>query len=84
MHGPAGYMLGGPAGYIVGGPAGYMVGGPAGYMVGGGLQHFSVSPRPLGFGFWGFGVLGLRVGGQGLTKSSFVDGWVLGSGGLNN
>jgi len=20
---------------------------------GGGLQHFSVSPRPLGFGFWG-------------------------------
>ena len=33
-------------------------------MGGGGLQHFSVSPRPLGFGFL---VLGLRVWGQGLT-----------------
>ena len=42
-------------------------------MVGGGLQHFSVSPRPLGF--W---VLGLRVWGQGLTivnifRSNVVD-----------
>ena len=34
-----------------------MVGG------GGGLQDFSVSPRPLGFGFLGFWVWG-----QGLTK----------------
>ena len=32
----------------------------------GGLQHFSVSPRPLGFGFGTKG-LGLRVWGQGLT-----------------
>ena len=30
----------------------------------GGLQHFSVSPRPLGFRFLGFGAKGL---GQGLT-----------------
>ena len=29
---------------------------------GGGLQHFSVSPRPLGFGFWGFGAKGLGPG----------------------
>ena len=36
-------------------------------LCGGGLQHFSVSPRPLGFGFFGFLVLGLRVWGQGLT-----------------
>ena len=40
----------------------------------GGLQHFSVSPRPLGFGFGtkGFGAkgLGLRVWGQGLTIKS--------------
>ena len=28
---------------------------------GGGLQHFSVSPRPLSFWFFSFGVLGLRV-----------------------
>ena len=35
----------------------------------GGPWDFSVSPRPLGFGFWGFGVLGLRVWGQGLTIS---------------
>ena len=33
-----------------------MVGG------GGGLQDFSVSPRPLGFGFLGFGLRGLRPG----------------------
>ena len=34
---------------------------------GGGLQHFSVSPRPLGFGFGtkGFGAKGL---GQGLDN----------------
>ena len=31
----------------------------------GGLEQFSVSPRPLGFGF---GTLALRVWGQGLTK----------------
>ena len=42
-------------------------------LLGGGLQHFSVSPRPLGF--W---VLGLRVWGQGLTivnifRSNVVD-----------
>ena len=34
---------------------------------GGGLWDFSVSPRPLGFGFFGFRVLGLRVWGLGLT-----------------
>ena len=39
-----------------------MVGG------GGGLEQFSVSPRPLGFGF---GTLGLRVWGQGLTIVRF-------------
>ena len=31
------------------------------------LQDFSVSPRPLGFWFFSFWVLGLRVWGQGLT-----------------
>ena len=33
-------------------------------MVGGGLQHFSVSPRPHGFGFGakGFGAKGLGPG----------------------
>ena len=31
-------------------------------MGGGGLQHYSVSPRPLGFGFWGFGAKGLGPG----------------------
>ena len=31
----------------------------------GGLHHFSVRPRPLGFGF---GTKGLVVQGQGLTK----------------
>ena len=30
--------------------------------MGGGLQHFSVSPRPLGFGFLGFRVKGLGPG----------------------
>ena len=30
--------------------------------MGGGLQHFSVSPRPLGFGFLGFGAKGLGPG----------------------
>ena len=30
-------------------------------------MRFSVSPRPLGFGFLGFWVWGLRVWGQGLT-----------------
>ena len=29
---------------------------------GGGLQHFSVSPRPLGFGFLGLGSKGLGPG----------------------
>ena len=29
---------------------------------GGGLQHFSVSPRPLGFGFLSFGAKGLGPG----------------------
>ena len=43
-------------------------------VVEGGLQHFSVSPRPLGFGFLGLGVWGLRVWGQGLTIN--VIGWV--------
>ena len=42
-----------------------------GWVVVGGLEQFSVSPRPLGFGFGtkGFGAkgLGLRVWGQGLT-----------------
>ena len=33
-----------------------------GWVVGGGLQHFSVSPRPLGFGFLGFGAKGLVPG----------------------
>ena len=37
---------------------------------GGGLQHFSVSPRPLGFGFFSFWVLGLRVLGPGLDNRS--------------
>ena len=34
------------------------------WWVGGGLEHFSVSPRPLGFGFWtkGFGAKGLGPG----------------------
>ena len=38
-----------------------------GWVVVGGLQHFSVSPRPLGFGFGtkGFGAKGL---GQGLDN----------------
>ena len=31
-------------------------------VVGGGLQHISVSPRPLGFGFWGFGAKSLGPG----------------------
>ena len=35
----------------------YRVGGG-----GGGLQHFSVSPRPLGFGTKGFGAKGLGPG----------------------
>ena len=34
--------------------------------MGGGLQDFSVSPRPLGFGFLGFGFRGL---GPGLDKT---------------
>ena len=38
----------------------------------GGLQQLSVSPRPLGFWFSSFWVLGLRVWGQGLTKKSHV------------
>ena len=33
----------------------------SGYVVGG-LQHFSVSSRPLGFGFLGFGAKGLGPG----------------------
>ena len=41
--------------------------------VGGGLEQFSVSPRPLGFGFGTKGFeakgLGLRVWGQGLRIS---------------
>ena len=49
-----------------------MVGG------GGGLQDFSVSPRPLGLGFLGFWVWGLRVWGQGLT----IDDVLLEHGGL--
>ena len=32
-----------------------------------GLQHFSVSPRHLGFWFFSFWVFGLRVWGQSLT-----------------
>ena len=31
-------------------------------MGGGGLQDFSVSPRPLGFGFFSFGAKGLVPG----------------------
>ena len=38
-------------------------------VVGGSLQHFSVSTRPLGFGFLGFWVWGLGVWGLGLTIS---------------
>ena len=40
-------------------------------VVGGGLQHFSVSPRPLGFGFGtkGFGAKGL---GPGLDNFDFT------------
>ena len=41
--------------------------------MGGGLQQFSVSPRPLGFGFLGFWVLGLRVLGQGLTNNEKIE-----------
>ena len=33
-----------------------------GWVVVGGLQHFSVSPRPLGFEFLGFGAKGLGPG----------------------
>ena len=44
-----------------------------GWVGGGGLQHFSVSPRPLGFGFLVFGAKGL---GPGLdnkeTMASFI------------
>ena len=36
-------------------------------MVGGGLQHFSVSPRPLGFGFGTKG-FGAKVLGPGLDN----------------
>ena len=32
---------------------------------GGGLQHFSFSPRPLGFGFLGFGAMGFGAKGLG-------------------
>ena len=39
-------------------------------MVGGGLWDFSVSPRPLGFGFWGFGAKGL---GPGLDKNACLN-----------
>ena len=39
----------------------------------GGLQHFSVSPRPLGFCFFSFRVLGLRVWAQGLTTRLVAD-----------
>ena len=42
---------------------GWWVGG----CLGGGLQHSCVSPRPLGFWFFSFGVWGLRVLDQGLT-----------------
>ena len=38
---------------------------------GGGLRDFSVSPRPLGFGFLGLKGLGLRVWGQGLTIQEY-------------
>ena len=37
-------------------------------VVGGGLQHFSVSPRPLGFGFLGLGAKDL---GPGLDNYTF-------------
>ena len=52
-------------GWVVGG--GWWVGGGGG----GGLEQFSVSPRPLGFGFGtkGFGAKGL---GPGLDNSSFL------------
>ena len=37
------------------------------------MMDFSVSPRPLGFGFLGFWVLGLRVWGQGLTITQHAE-----------
>ena len=36
--------------------------GVGGWWVGGGLEQFSVSPRPFGFGFLGFGAKGLGPG----------------------
>ena len=39
----------------------------------GGLQQFSVSLRPLGFWFFSFWVLGLRVWGQGLTIFTYLE-----------
>ena len=58
-----------------------VVGGGWWWVVVGGLQHFSVSPRPLGFWFWVWGAKGLGPGldniriqlsssGQGLVRSS--------------
>ena len=40
-------------------------------MGGGGLKHFSVSPRPLGFGFRakGFGAKGLGPGLDNITRA---------------
>ena len=40
-------------------------------MVGGGLQHFSVSPKPLDFGFGtkGFGAKGLGTGLDNFSKN---------------
>ena len=40
---------------------------------GGALEQLSVSLRPLGFGFGGFWVSGLRVWGQGLTINVYFD-----------
>ena len=58
----------------MGGTAGYMH-GTAGYMVvvgGGGQKHFSVSPRPLGFGFLGLGLWGLGPGLDNKTHLTFI------------
>ena len=42
-------------------------------MVVGGLQHFSVSPRPLSFGFLGFGAKGLGPGLDNIIKDRFLE-----------
>ena len=47
--------------------------------MGGGLQHFSVSPRPLGFGFGtkGFGAKGLGPGLDNLLYSDLKCSYIM-------